>query len=135
MAKFYLGSVIIVLNDLHKAGIAYRNLKAENVLIDDKGYVKMTGFGWAKRLPYHDGTHMKIRTHTLCGTPEYMAPEIIMQTGHNTSVGTYIACCIPPFVYIFRLRLSSNCLSNYDSSRPLIAYSSYYLNEPSRHPS
>ena len=87
MAKFYLGSVIIVLSDLHKAGIAYRNLKAENILIDTKGYVKMTGFGWAKRLPYNDDVHMKIRTHTLCGTPEYMAPEIIMQTGHNTSVG------------------------------------------------
>ena len=91
MVQFYLGSVITVLHDLHKAGIAYRNLKAENILIDDKGYVKMTGFGWAKRFPFSDDDlYVKIRTHTLCGTPEYMAPEIILQTGHNASAGGFI---------------------------------------------
>jgi hypothetical protein len=74
MVKFYVASVVLVLSDLHKAGIAFRNLKAENVLLDTRGYIKLTGFGYAKTFPFMNGQHMKNRTHTMCGTAEYMAP-------------------------------------------------------------
>lgn len=57
----------------------YRDLKPENLLIDDKGYLRITDFGFVKHVAR--GT----KTYTTCGTPEYLAPEIIMNKGHNQS--------------------------------------------------
>jgi len=58
----------------------HRDLKPENLLLDASGYLKITDFGYAKVLGA-DG-----RTFTLCGTPEYMAPEMIHGTGHGKGV-------------------------------------------------
>lgn len=60
---------------LHKGGIAYRDLKLENILIDENGLLKMIDFGFAKKV--------ERRTFTVCGTPEYMAPEVILSQGHD----------------------------------------------------
>ena len=56
----------------------YRDLKPENLLVAADGHLKITGFGFAKRI--------EDKTFTLCGTPEYLAPEIIMSVGHNMGV-------------------------------------------------
>lgn len=76
-ARFYMGCVILALEYLHRNGIVYRDLKPENLLVDDRGYLKLTDFGFAKRIGNQ-------RTYTICGTPEYQAPEIMGYQGAST---------------------------------------------------
>ncbi|ETO24942.1 hypothetical protein RFI_12207 [Reticulomyxa filosa] len=77
---FYASQIVLVFQFLHRNKIVYRDLKPENLLIGADGYLRVTDFGFAKRLekPY--------RTWTLCGTPEYIAPEILLNRGHSFSV-------------------------------------------------
>jgi cGMP-dependent protein kinase len=56
------------------------DLKPENLLIDTQGYLKITDFGFAKKIPPNG------KTYTLCGTPEYLAPELVTQSGHSRAV-------------------------------------------------
>lgn len=73
MAKFYAIEVILALEYLHTSlGIIYRDLKLENILIDEYGHIKLTDFGLSKKL-HNSQTQAK----TFCGTHEYIAPEII----------------------------------------------------------
>lgn len=58
----------------------FRDLKPENLLVATNGYLKLADFGFAKKLVAGD------KTHTLCGTPEYLAPELVTQQGHNRAV-------------------------------------------------
>lgn len=78
VALFYITEIVLTLEFLHKKHIAYRDLKPENLLIANDGHVKITDFGFAKEI--------KDKTYTLCGTPEYLAPEIILSLGHNKGV-------------------------------------------------
>jgi len=78
--RFYAAEVTSVLSYLHSQGIVYRDLKPENVLIAQSGHIKLTDFGCAKKLRNGE------RTFTLCGTPEYLAPEILTRSGHDVAV-------------------------------------------------
>ncbi|AIN97289.1 protein kinase A catalytic subunit [Leishmania panamensis] len=78
VSKFYCAEVILAFDYLHSKTIVYRDLKPENILLDQDGNIKITDFGFAKRVAE--------RTFTLCGTPEYLAPEIIQSKGHNKAV-------------------------------------------------
>jgi len=76
--RFYSGEIVLVFGYLHNLHIIYRDLKPENVLLDSDGHVKLTDFGFAKVV--------EERTWTLCGTPEYLAPEVIQSKGHGKGV-------------------------------------------------
>jgi len=76
--RYYAAEILLALDYLHQKRICYRDLKPENLLIDRKGNIKITDFGFAKKV---EG-----RTWTLCGTPEYLAPEIIQSKGHGKAV-------------------------------------------------
>ncbi|KAH8874419.1 cGMP-dependent protein kinase, isozyme 2 forms cD4/T1/T3A/T3B [Schistosoma japonicum] len=78
--QFYVACVIEALNYLHRKNIVYRDLKPENIMLDTQGYCKLTDLGFAKQLPYG------AKTWTFCGTPEYMAPEVILNKGHDIAV-------------------------------------------------
>ena len=74
-SRFYAANVCAAFEYLHDMKIVYRDLKPENLLLDAQGYLKVVDFGFAKII--------NDRTWTLCGTPEYLAPEIILNKGHN----------------------------------------------------
>ncbi|TID29254.1 hypothetical protein CANINC_002050 [Pichia inconspicua] len=78
VAKFYAAEVILALEYLHSHNIIYRDLKPENILLDRNGHIKLTDFGFAKEV--------QTVTWTLCGTPDYIAPEVITTKPYNKSV-------------------------------------------------
>jgi len=77
-ARFYAAMITTIFEYCHSKNIIYRDLKPENVLLGRDGYLKLTDFGFAKVIEY--------RTYTLCGTPEYIAPEVLLNKGHGKPV-------------------------------------------------
>lgn len=96
--KFYAAEVLLGLEHLHsKLGVIYRDLKPENILVDANGHIKLTDFGLSK-----EGLK---KTNSFCGTPEYLAPEVIEHKGHTHLVDYWTFGCLiyemlsghPPF--------------------------------------
>eukprot|EP01079_Euglenida_sp_SAG-EU17-18_P006157 gene6157-1100_t len=111
VARFYTAQIVLLFEHLHRNGVMYRDLKPENLLLGEgygcpcsyaaatsftyyfaaDGHVKLTDFGFAKRVsrsPQQSGAPPGpvLPTYTLCGTPEYLAPEIILSKGHTVGV-------------------------------------------------
>merc|ERR1740117_956945 len=76
--RFFAAETVMAFEYLHNLDIVHRDLKPENMLIDYRGHCKLTDFGFAKRIEH--------ATYTMCGTPEYLAPEIIANKGYTRAV-------------------------------------------------
>ena len=77
-AQFYGANVVSAFEHFSSLGIVYRDTKPENIMLDQHGYLKVVDLGFAKAI---DG-----RTYTFCGTPDYMAPEVIRSEAQTTMV-------------------------------------------------
>jgi len=76
-SRFYAGCCVLALQHMHTQNVIYRDIKPENLLLDARGYIKITDFGFAKK---------RNHTFTLCGTPEYLAPEVIQSWTQSFAV-------------------------------------------------
>lgn len=94
--KLYMAELVLSLEHLHKHGVVYRDLKPENVLLDGEGHVKLTDFGLSRvgkdnsrpepTSLTEESSAAEERTHSFCGTEQYMAPEVLLQQGHSAAV-------------------------------------------------
>ena len=110
-AQFYAGQIVFVLDYLHNKNIIYRNLKPENILINSNGYIKISDFELSKLIEDE-------RTYTMCGTPGYLAPEIILNKGYGLSVDWWafgillyeMICGVDPFADEDPMKIYQNIL-------------------------
>ena len=80
--RFYIAEIVLAIDHLHKNNILYRDLKPENILLDELGHIKLTDFGLSKIMNNIE----KDKTYTICGTPIYVAPEVLTGQGYNKLV-------------------------------------------------
>lgn len=85
IAKFYLCELILALEELHRHGIIYRDLKPDNVVIDSEGHALLTDFGLSK-----EGIIDNVSAKSFCGSVAYLAPEILKRKGHGKAVDWYL---------------------------------------------
>ncbi|XP_009617135.1 serine/threonine-protein kinase AtPK2/AtPK19-like [Nicotiana tomentosiformis] len=112
-ARIYTAEIVSAVSHLHQRGIVHRDLKPENILMDGDGHVMLTDFGLAKEIDESS------RSNSMCGTTEYMAPEILQSKGHNKdadwwSVGILLYEMLtgqPPFTHSNRKKLQEKIIS------------------------
>ena len=87
--RFYIIEIILAIEFLHKNKMLYRDLKPENIMVDSNGHIKLTDFGLSKMVK-----KTKEKAFTICGTPQYLAPEILSDEGYDNSVDWWSLGCV-----------------------------------------
>ncbi|KAF7682533.1 cAMP-dependent protein kinase catalytic subunit [Astathelohania contejeani] len=126
-ARFYTSELVLALEYLHDKGIAYRDLKPENILLNASGHIVLTDFGFAR--------YINKVNYEPCGTPDYMAPELLGKNGHNLQVDCWALGIVvyemvvgsPPFHDSSNYEIYKNILS-----KKLIKPRGYFLKEKGR---
>lgn len=90
-ARFYFIQVVFAISFLHDHHVLYRDIKPENIMIDEYGMVKLADFGLARPNMTEED-----EAYSFCGSPEYMAPEMLKQEGHNYTIDFY---CLGALLY------------------------------------
>ncbi|XP_062116379.1 serine/threonine-protein kinase AtPK1/AtPK6-like [Humulus lupulus] len=139
-ARFYTAEIVTAVSHLHKCGIVHRDLKPENILMDADGHILLTDFGLAKEIDESS------RSNSMCGTTEYMAPEILQSKGHNKdadwwSVGILLYEMLtgqPPYTHENRKKLQEKIIKEKMKLPPYLTSGAHSLlkgllqKEPSR---
>ncbi|KAL9227403.1 hypothetical protein vseg_003093 [Gypsophila vaccaria] len=128
-ARLYTAEIVSAVSHLHKNGIVHRDLKPENILMGADGHVVLTDFGLAKEIDESS------RSNSLCGTMEYMAPEIIQAKGHNKnadwwSIGILLYEMLtgkPPFAHANRHKLQQKILNEKVKLPPMVSTEAHSL--------
>ena len=115
MTKFYVANILLILEELHKNKIIYRDLKIDSLLIKDNGYLTVMDISYSKELKKNSD-----KTFTLCGTPNYLAPEIILDNGYSFSVDFWSLGII-----FFEMLMGKDPFNNKD---PIIIYQNILTN-------
>lgn len=104
-AKFYASNVLAAIEFMHSKNVAYRDLKPENLVLDNEGYLKIIDLGFAKIINPGE------KSNTLCGTPEYLAPELVLSKGHTHAVDIWALG-----ILIFELLTNDTPFENEDAT-------------------
>ena len=89
LTQFYISELVLAIEYLHKNNMVYRDLKPENILLDSKGHIKLTDFGLSKMF-----NSSKDKAFTICGTIQYLAPEMFMKKGYDKMVDWWALGCL-----------------------------------------
>lgn len=128
-ARLYTAEIVSAVAHLHKNGVVHRDLKPENILMDANGHVVLTDFGLAKEIDESS------RSNSLCGTMEYMAPEIIEAKGHNKSADWWSVGILlyemlngkPPFSHPSRQKLQQKIVNDKVKLPPMLTSEAHSL--------
>uniref|UniRef100_A0A8C5GQT7 Serum/glucocorticoid regulated kinase family member 3 n=1 Tax=Gouania willdenowi TaxID=441366 RepID=A0A8C5GQT7_GOUWI len=131
-AKFYIAEMASALGYLHSLNIVYRDLKPENILLDVEGHIVLTDFGLCK-----EGISQTDTTSTFCGTPEYLAPEVLRKQAYDNTVDWWCLGSVlyemlyglPPFYSRDTHEMYDNILHKPLVKRPGVSHSAWSLLE------